>query len=105
MGQRVRDLDHARALLAQHQTSGVSLYRWCMDQGISQGSLYWWKRKVTGLLSRRPHPTLVEVRVAEPLPAQPGRYTVEVSGGRCLHLEGDFVDEDVARLVRILERA
>lgn len=100
---RIRDDAHAREVIAEIEASGLSVYQWCRSQDYATDSVYRWRQKLRGVKPDKKVARLVEVRVARVM--QPPSYEVVVANGRALRLGPDFVDDQVARLVEILERA
>jgi hypothetical protein len=99
---RIRDEAHAREVAAEIEASGLSVYQWCRAKDYATDSVYRWRQKLRGVTSDK-KVALVEVRVARVV--HPPSYEVVVANGRSLRLGPDFVDDQVARLVEILERA
>ena len=100
-----------RVLLARRERSRLTFAELSRESGIPVGTLASWawklrqKPELTGRRSRR-H-TFVEI-VAAPLAQQPkatrGRIEIVLAGDRRVVVDAGFDDEELARVVRTLER-
>lgn len=97
---RIRDEAHAREVVAEIEGAGVSVHQWCHANGYATDSVYRWRQRLRGDKPRDPR--LVEVRIAR-VTAAP-TYEIVLAHDRVLRLGTEFVDDQVARLVEILER-
>lgn len=109
-------------LLEKWQAGGLSRKAFCDQEKISRSTLTYWRKRCQG----RPGPIdaaatptaldlstsssgFVEVRPARTSAQTPtrsatrGAYTVRLRGGRSIQLATGFDENDVGRLVRLLE--
>jgi transposase-like protein len=103
---------HWRQLLEQWQRSGQSVRAFCSAHGLSEQSLYWWRRELAGrdLQAVSPAeaaspPRFVPVHVrAEPVATLPGGLIeVVLDNGRRLRAGSDVDPRRLAELVTALE--
>ena len=73
--------------------------------GVAAPTLYQWRRRLAAPLSDREQETkLVEVAVAQPAPHAVGGMVVRLCAGRrSIEVSPGFDDEDLRRLVAVLE--
>lgn len=98
-GRRVRNEADARACLAAVQRSGLALYGWCKANQMDYAVLYRWRLRLKAAPS-------TELRLLEVVPTptatarEKPRYTL-VAGNFRVEVGDDFVDETLARLLRV----
>lgn len=81
-GQPVKPPDAAtrwRRLVEDHRVSGMSVSAFCRDRGISQSSLFAWRRKLTGLGVGQETFKAVKV-MTEAAPPRPSRRGADDDG-------------------------
>ena len=109
----VRDEGDARDLLAQARSSGLPLRTWCHTNGISPGSLYWWRTKLQSGGARRGRRCAAPeaVRVAEVCvphtesPARPpSHYELELPNQVRIRLDEHFDATALERLLSVVSR-
>lgn len=102
-----------RERIVAQQASGQSIRAWCQDNGCHEHAFYWWRAKlglspVTARGRVKPD-TVKPVGFARVVvrPTKGGDDTIRLSllGGRELMLPASMSIEQVATLVRTIERA
>ncbi len=95
----------ARAALAAHRASGLSLAVFARRHGLTVQRLRWWRQRLTPAASATPAPPqwLPVQLLAEPTrcPALP--LEVVVRGGRVIRVPADFDPAVLRRVVAVLE--
>ena len=91
-----------REQVERYEASGLSVRRFCQESGLSEASFYAWRRTLR-LRAREAQAAFVPVVVAPPSLPMSGSLTVELCGGRKLHLPETMPTERVVALVRGLE--
>ncbi len=102
---------HWRQLLEQWQRSGQSVRAFCTARGLSEQSLYWWRRELAARdqppasTDQAPLPRFVPVHVrAEPPATLPGDLVeVVLANGRRLRAASDVDPRRLAELAAALE--
>jgi transposase-like protein len=104
---------HWRQLVEQWQRSGQSVRAFCAAHGLSEQSLYWWRRELAArdhqaapaAEAAPPPPCFVPVHVrAEPVePLANGLIEVVLCNGRLLRAAGDVDPRRLAELAAALE--
>jgi hypothetical protein len=119
MAQRVR-LEHWSGVMQARNASGQSVRRWCMENGISEKTYYYWQRKLREAICERMEeygvakqagvdkPGFAEVKLIEP-PIQKessvqGELRIEI-GAIKLSASSDYPPEQVAEIIRLLVRS
>ena len=105
---------HWRRLLEQWLRSGQSVRAFCAARGLSEQSLYWWRRELAARDRQSgappkavPPPCFVPVHVrTDPAEALPGSLVeVVLRNGRRVRAGGDVDPRRLAQLVAALEAA
>jgi len=111
-GRRVRNQADAHELLEAIRVSGLTVKAWCTENGVSPGSVYAWRAKLSRVRQsrRRPSsaaPAPAEVQLAEiklqPV-AAPSRYEVELPNRVRIHIDDGFHTETLERLLTLVAR-
>lgn len=101
-----------RDVLAQWRASGLTRAAFCRQRGISYHTLTYWKERLAhppqARAVRREQPAgaqFVELAALVPRAHAPEapRYEIVLANGRRLRLAGGFVEEEVARLLAMVE--
>jgi transposase-like protein len=98
-----------RHRIAQQQSGGQTVAAFCRDQGVSENSFYFWKRRLredvaTGFVELKTSPA--PIREAPPAvlrQAQSSRIEVRLRGRRRLLVRRGFDRDLLVELVRTLE--
>lgn len=100
-GSRRREME---ALLAEQEKSGLSVARFARERGISAWSLYEWRRRLRkeGGRGARRSQRFVQVRVVGE-PAGPSTIAVELPAGARVHVPRGFDEDELRRLLGVLE--
>ena len=104
MRRKIVDEREARACLKAAKAAGLSAGQWAREHGFDGRSLNAWRMNLSR--GRRPQgapvalPRLVELVPASTRQAE-ARYVVRVAGAE-IELAGDFREETLVRLVRVL---
>jgi hypothetical protein len=91
-----------RRMIDQWRRSGRSIAAFCRDEGLNQGTFYWWRWQ----LKRRdqPKPAFLPVRVIADKPAMPGGgIEVVLADGRCLRVGAGFDPHTLMQVAGLLE--
>ena len=101
-----------RAELARQAASGLSVRRFCQERGLSEPSFYAWRRTLQER-DQAAVPAFLPVVVAPQASASPTservafpsreRITIELRGGRVVHLPESMATERIVALLRGLE--
>src|SRR5215469_18962119 len=78
--------------------SGLTRREFSRQRGIAVKRLDYWRRR----MGRKPHLLKVEVARAE---AAAQSFTLRLANGRAIEISFPLAEEDLARLIRIAERA
>lgn len=89
--------------IAACELSGLSIARYCREQGISAAQYYWWKSELKRRAARRPVPLFAEVRPARVEAVVPSAIEVSLSGERVVRVHPGFDAATLAGVVRLLE--
>ncbi len=97
-------------LLAEHATSGMTLLAFAESKGIPPRTFYKWNQKLRPREpeKRRDRADLVEVQILETSSDDAVRdqfFELTISGGRVLSIPSGFDDEELRRLIAVLEPA
>ncbi len=95
MGKR-RSAGEVGAMVREFEASGLTRGEYSRRRGIAVGTLDAWRRRVA-----RPRWVEVEVRNGE----STGHFSLQLANGRRIESGWRFADEDLARLIRLAERA
>jgi hypothetical protein len=85
-----------KALLEEFSKSGQARRKFCEARGIALTTFDYWRRELGA------SPRLVKVKVARTAAPE---FTLRFANGRAIDCSFSFVEEDLARLIRIAERA
>jgi len=104
---KIRNLIEARKLLDHWERSGEPFGVWCRQQGISYRSLAAYKRyrhppTPTDKKADGPAIEFVELQLA-PAPPTVARYAIRLQNGRAIELGPAFRDDDIQRLIALVE--
>jgi transposase-like protein len=101
-----------RGEVASHTASGLSVRRFCQERGLSEPSFYAWRRTLQDR-DQTALPEFVPVHLtpqasasptaASGAPASSERITIELRGGRVVHLPETMATERLVALLRGLE--
>lgn len=91
-----------RALLEEQEASGRSLRAFAAERGVSQWTLYEWRRKLRGKHSRRSAAGFVAVDVVGAPRGAAVSLEVVLVDGVCVRLPRDTTSERLIELVRAL---
>ncbi len=92
-----------RALLEEQEASGRSLRAFAAERGVSQWTLYEWRRKLRGKRRTcRSATRFVAVDVVGGSRVQGGSLEVVLADGMCVREPGDTPSERLVELVRAL---
>jgi transposase-like protein len=112
LSQRPRSRDHLpewyATALEDQATSGLSMADYAGELGIAPATLYQWKRRLSaedpGEFETPASLGLVEVSIEDrPSHAASGPVVVRLGNGRCVEVPKQFDDDDLIRLIEILE--
>ena len=103
-GKRWSQLE-ARALLAAHGRSGLSLAAFARQKGVSAARLMWWRSRLRhtsprASLAVRLLPVTIKDGAEGPLQ---GRLEIVLRGGHVIRVTGGVDPEVLAQAVRVLE--
>ena len=82
----------------EFRASGLTRREFCGQRGIALTTLDYWRRQF------RSKPRLVKVEVARPEAAAQS-FTLHLASGRSIESSWRFGEEELARLIRIADRA
>ena len=99
-----RDTD-ARAVLAAHRASGLSLPGFARRHGLTVQRLRWWRQRLSPVVSTTPGaPQWLPVQLVPEPPRGPARpLEVVVRGGQVIRVPADFDPAVLRRVVTVLE--
>jgi hypothetical protein len=99
-----RSAEEAARLVADYERSGMTRREYCQRQGIPTTTLDYYRRRQSERRARAlAHLAPVKLE-GEGRPA-PGGFALVLSNGRRIEGSWGFVEEDLARLLRVAERA
>lgn len=87
-----------RKIVEEFRSAGLTRREFCGQRGISLTTFDYWRSQF------RSKPRLVKVEVAQPEEAAQS-LTLRLANGRSIETLGRFDEEELARLIRIAERA
>jgi hypothetical protein len=106
-----------KALLLEHQESGLSLAEFCFQRGLRLKALSWWKKRLCPSIlesseevEQQQQQRLLPVRIVdspcksgmpEPAPAEP--LVLLLRSGQRIQIPSAFDPDALARLVKLLE--
>ena len=91
-----------REQVHRQAASRLSVRRFCEEKGLSEPSFYAWRRTLAQRDQAIQAPEFVPVMLA-PHVASSSRITIELRGGRVVHLPETMATERVVALLRGLE--
>jgi transposase-like protein len=98
-----------RRIVKQQRSSGLSVARFCREQGLADSSLFAWKRRLAREAEEAAAPTFFAVTPAAPrderLPSDPSNGGIELhlGGGRHILLRPGFDGPTLAAALAVLE--
>jgi len=98
MGKPSERAAEMRKMLQEFSTSGQTRRQFCAKHNIPLSTLDYWRQQL------RTKARLVKVEVARP-EAAPHSFTLRLANGRSIESSWRFAEEELARLIRIAERA
>jgi hypothetical protein len=117
-----RRIESWRQIVDAQRSSGLAVAAYCRQRGISQGSYYNWKRRLSSTL-RLDSTELAEVRpegrspargeaaatagfveLRNPVCAAAEGIEIEVAGGRCLRVRRGFDRDLLIEVIGVLEQ-
>ena len=87
-----------RRVVEQFGASGLTRREFCRQRGMPVTTLDYWRQRV----GRKPRLVRVEVARAEEAAQS---FTLRLANGRAIDSSFPFSDEELARLIRLAERA
>jgi hypothetical protein len=87
-----------RRVLDEFRASGLTRREFCRQRAIPISTLDYWRQRL-------PKPRLVKVEVAAGAEAAPQSFTLRLANGRSIESLWRFEEEELARLIRVAERA
>jgi hypothetical protein len=96
MGKPTERALEMRRVLEEYGKSGLRRREFCERGGIALTTFDYWRRELAG------KPKLVKVEVS---PGPVGQFTLALANGRRIESSWRFGEEELARLIRIAERA
>ena len=101
MGQLSERASEMQKLVAEYLRSGQSRREFCAGRGISVTTFDYWRLRLRS--AQRPgKQRLVKVEVAR---AQAASFTLRLANGRSIESSFECAEEELARLIRVAERA
>jgi hypothetical protein len=98
MGQETARAAEMRKMLGEFSKSKLTRREFCAKRGIALTTFDYWRRQL------RAQPRLVQVEVAG-VEAAGQSFTLRLGNGRVIESSFAFVEEELARLIRVAERA
>ena len=98
MGKTAARTSEMRRVVEEFQASGLTRREFCHQRAIPVTTLDYWRQRI----QRKPR--LVKVDVAEAATAAQS-FTLRLTNGRRIESRWRFDEEQLARLIRIAERA
>ena len=98
MGKPTDRRSEMRQVVEEFLSSGLTRREFCNQRGIALTTFDYWRQQF------RSKPRLVKVEVAQPEQAAQS-FTLRLANGRSIESSWLFGDEELARLIRIAERA
>lgn len=69
-------------VVAAQQASGLSILEWCSQHGVSEGTFYYWRKRLAEVPSGAPQwVEVADVESADSLTLRVGRVAIEVTSG------------------------
>ena len=98
MGQETARAAEMRKMLGEFSKSELTRREFCAKRGMALTTFDYWRRQ----LGARPRLVRVEVAGVE---AAGHSFTLRLGNGRVIESSFAYVEEDLARLIRVAERA
>ena len=98
MGKPSKRASEMQRMVDEFRASGLTRRAFCSQRGIAVTTFDYWRRQ------GRSTPGLVKVEVARPETGGSG-FTLRLANGRSIEGSWRFDEEELARLIRIAERA
>ena len=92
-----------RDQVRRQTSSGLSVRRFCEDAGLSEPSFYAWRRRLAERDRPAPGSEFLPVILTPHMASSGSRITIELRGGRLMHLPETIATERIVALVRGLE--
>ena len=92
-----------REQVRRQAASRLSVRRFCEEKGLSEPSFYAWRRTLAQRDQAIQVPEFVPVMLAPHIASSSSRITIELRGGRVVHLPETMATERVVALLRGLE--
>jgi hypothetical protein len=98
MGKPAARGSEMRRVVEEFRASGLTRREFCRQRAMPVTTLDYWRQRI----QRKPR--LVKVELAE-ADAAAGNFTLRLANGRSIDSSWRFEDEELARLIRVAERA
>jgi hypothetical protein len=92
-----------REQVRRQAASRLSVRGFCEEKGLSEPSFYAWRRTLAQRDQAIQVPEFVPVMIAPHVASSSSRFTIELRGGRVVHLPETMATERVVALLRGLE--
>ena len=86
-------------VLETHSASGLTVKRFCADEGLAVWRFYYWRKKLRGAVKSATTDSVRFMRVAEVLPS-PVEFRIEFPDGILLHIPDRY---DPSRLQQVID--
>ena len=93
--------EHWRAICERQAESGISIARFCREEGIPAWKFHYWKRRFAESASSVGEPVFRELRIEESAAAE-APIEVAFPGGAVVRLRAGFDEEALRRAMRVL---
>jgi hypothetical protein len=102
MSEKMSQEAEMRAVLAEHEASGLSMRAFGRQRGMSPNRLWYWKKKLQPEIASKS--AFAEIKVAAS-PLNPGpAITVQLAKDRRIHVCPGFNAAELSRIIGVLER-
>src|SRR5579872_3143713 len=98
MGKSSKRASQMRRVIEEYRASGLTRREFAEQRGIGVATLDYWRQRI----GSKPRLLKVEVTRSE-TPAQ--KFTVRLANGRAIESSFPLAEQDLALLIRIVERA
>lgn len=88
-----------QTVISAWRSSGEGVKSFARRYGVNPKRVWWWARRLGAEESMRFHP----IRVVAPQVEAGGLIEIELRDGRSIHLPRRFDEEDLRRVLRVLE--
>ncbi len=92
-----------REQVERQSASGMNVREFCQERGLSEPSFYAWRRTLQQREQTTKGPAFVPVMLSPRLATSSSRITIELAGGRAVHLPETMAIERIVALLRGLE--